>query len=152
MGTAIKLDVPINLYDQDFYVWTMEQADLLRRRKPDWMDWNNVAEELESMGKRDRRELLSRLILVLMHLAKWQWQKDKRSPSWQSTINIQRLKLRLILDDSPSLRSFLEYSMQESWEGAISKAANETGLPTSAFPESCPWDIDKQILADWWPE
>jgi len=138
MGTAIKLDVPVNMYDQDFYVWTMEQADLLRRRKPDWMDWNNVAEELESMGKRDRRELLSRLILVLMHLVKWQWQKDKRSPSWQSTINIQRLKLRLILDDSPSLRSFLEYLMQESWEGAINKAANETGLPTSAFPESCP--------------
>ena len=54
---------------------------------------------------------------------------------WQATTNIQRLKLRLILDDSPSLRSFLEYSMQESWEGAISKAANETGLPTSAFPE-----------------
>ncbi|MHB8247855.1 MAG: DUF29 domain-containing protein [Acidithiobacillus sp.] len=153
MATAQQLARPgPGLYDQDFYVWTMEQADLLRCHKPDWMDWENVAEELESMGKRDRRELVSRLILIFMHLAKWQWQPEKRSPSWRSTINEQRLQLTLSLNDSPSLKSFLGYSVQESWGRAVKSAADETGLPVSTFPESCPWDIDKQVLADWWPE
>ncbi|MHB1531392.1 DUF29 domain-containing protein [Acidithiobacillus sp.] len=87
-----------------------------------------------------------------MYLAKWQWQPEKRSPSWRSTINEQRLQLTLNLNDSPSLKSFLGYSVQESWGRAVKSAADETGLPVSTFPESCPWDIDKQVLADWWPE
>ena len=152
MGTAIKLETPVNLYDQDFYVWTMEQADLLRRRKPDWMDWNNVAEELESMGKRDRREIINRLEKLLMHLAKWQWQPEKRSQSWSQTIKEQRKQIALVLKDSPSLDNFMRYSLPETWTSAIGEAAEETGLPLSTIPDTCPWNIDAQILADWWPE
>jgi hypothetical protein len=152
MGTAIKLETPVNLYDQDFYVWTMEQADLLRRRKPDWMDWNNVAEELESMGKRDRREIISRLEKLLVRIAKWQWQPEKRSQSWSQTIKEQRKQIALILKDSPSLDNFLRYSLPETWTSATDEAAEETGLPLSTFPDTCPWNINAQILADWWPE
>lgn len=151
MGTALKLDTSAGLYNQDFYVWTMEQADLLRRHKPDWMDWENVAEELESMGKKDRRELVSRLTVLLMHLVKWYWQAEKRSPSWSGTIEEQREQIELILNDSPSLRSFIQYSFQEAWGRAIKKAARETGLPLSTFPEACPWPIE-DVLGDWMPE
>lgn len=151
MGTALKLDTSAGLYNQDFYVWTMEQADLLRRHKPDWMDWENVAEELESMGKKDRRELVSRLTVLLMHLAKWYWQAEKRSPSWSGTIEEQREQIELSLNDSPSLRSFIQYSFQEAWGRAIKKAARETGLPLSTFPEACPWPIE-DVLGDWMPE
>jgi len=150
MGTALKLDASAGLYHRDFYVWTMEQADLLRRHKPDWMDWENVAEELESMGKKDRRELVSRMTLLLMHLAKWYWQAEKRSPSWSGTIEEQREQIELSLNDSPSLRSFIQYSFQEAWGRAIKKAARETGLPLSTFPEACPWPID-DVLGDWMP-
>ncbi|MCL5980727.1 MAG: DUF29 domain-containing protein [Gammaproteobacteria bacterium] len=151
MGTALKLDTSAGLYNQDFYVWTMEQADLLRRHKPDWMDWENVAEELESMGKKDRRELVSRMTVLLMHLAKWYWQAEKRSPSWSGTIEEQREQIELSLNDSPSLRSFIQYSFQEAWGRAIKKAARETGLPLSTFPEACPWPIE-DVLGDWMPE
>lgn len=151
MGTALKLDTSAGLYNQDFYVWTMEQTDLLRRHKPDWMDWENVAEELESMGKEDRRELVSRLTVLLMHLAKRYWQAEKRSPSWSGTIEEQREQIELILNDSPSLRSFIQYSFQEAWGRAIKKAARETGLPLSTFPEACPWPIE-DVLGDWMPE
>lgn len=71
MSTALNLDLQNRSYDQDFYVWTVEQADLLRRRKPDWMDWENAAEELESMGKRDRREVESRVGVILLHLVNY---------------------------------------------------------------------------------
>ena len=151
MGTALKLDTSAGLYNQDFYVWTMEQADLLRRHKPDWMDWENVAEELESMGKKDRRELVSRMTILLTHLAKWYWQAEKRSPSWSGTIEEQREQIELSLNDSPSLRSFIQYSFQEAWGRAIKKAARETGLPLSTFPEACPWPIE-DVLGDWMPE
>ncbi|WP_437559159.1 DUF29 domain-containing protein [Acidithiobacillus sulfuriphilus] len=148
MGTALKLDTSAGLYNQDFYVWTMEQADLLRRHKPDWMDWENVADELESMGKKDRRELVSRMTVLLMHLAKWYWQAEKRSPSWSGTIEEQREQIELSLNDSPSLRSFIQYSFQEAWGRAIKKAARETGLPLSTFPEACPWPME-DVLGDW---
>ena len=148
MGTALKLDTSAGLYNQDFYVWTMEQADLLRRHKPDWMDWENVADELESMGKKDRRELVSRMTVLLMHLAKWYWQAEKWSPSWSGTIEEQREQIELSLNDSPSLRSFIQYSFQEAWGRAIKKAARETGLPLSTFPEACPWPME-DVLGDW---
>ncbi|WP_123102960.1 DUF29 domain-containing protein [Acidithiobacillus sulfuriphilus] len=151
MGTALKLDTSAGLYHQDFYVWTMEQADLLRRHKPDWMDWENAAEELESMGKKDRRELVSRMTVLLMHLAKWYWQAEKRSPGWSGTIEEQREQIEFSLNDSPSLRSFLQYSFPEAWGRAIKKAARETGLPLSTFPEACPWPIE-DVLGDWMPE
>lgn len=151
MGTVLELDVTTGLYDQDFYVWTMEQADLLRRHKPDWMDWENVAEELEFMGKKDRRELVSRMTILLIHLTKWYWQPEKRSPGWLGTIEEQWEQIDLILNDSPSLRSFIQCSFQGAWGRVVKKAAKEPSLPLSTFSETCPWPIE-DILGEWMPE
>ena len=104
------------------------------------------------MGKRDRREIISHLEKLLVHIAKWQWQPEKRSQNWSQTIKEQRKQIALILKDSPSLDNFLRYSLPETWTSATDEAAEEPGLPLSTFPDTCPWNIDAQILADWWPE
>src|SRR5262245_1130692 len=99
-----KPRVPAVAYERDFYRWTQRQAALLRTQDSGELDWKNIAEEIESLGKRDRRELGSRLRVLMIHLLKWQFQPTKRSESWSSTIGTQREEIRLIIEDSPSLR------------------------------------------------
>ena len=152
MSTALKLELPNSFYDHDFYAWTQAQAEALRSYQPSWMDWENAAEELESMGKRDRREVESRVGVILMHLVKWQWQPEKRTHSWQSTIITQRKELAKILEQSPSLRQVAHDAATGEWKDARRLASVETGLPESAFPENHGWDFNTKILADWWPE
>ena len=81
------------LYDKDFYQWTLYNAELLRQGKITEIDIQNIAEELESMGKSQKRELISRLAVLIMHLLKWQYQPEKRSHSWIETINEQRRQI-----------------------------------------------------------
>ena len=151
MSTALNLDLKNSFYDQDFYAWTLQQAEALRNYQPGWMDWENAAEELESMGKRDRREVESRVGVILMHLMKWKWQSGKRTSSWQSTIITQRKDLAKVLEQSPSLKQVALDSVTSEWGDARRLASVETGLPESAFPETPEWDFAK-VLADWWPE
>src|SRR3984893_586861 len=104
MGAKTLKPRPASLYDQDFAVWTSETARLLRAGRFDEVDIEHVAEEIEDMGKRDKRELHSRLTVLLLHLLKWNWQPDKQSPGSQSPIISQRAELQRLLEDSPSLR------------------------------------------------
>jgi hypothetical protein len=89
-------------YEKDFYIWLMANAELLRQRRLTEIDLDNIAEELESMAKRDKRELLNRLKVLLLLLLKWQFQADKRTINWKSTINEQREQVHLVLVDSRS--------------------------------------------------
>jgi hypothetical protein len=100
------MDTNTDLYEQDFFQWTQTTAALIRQGKWHAVDARCVAEELESLGKRDRRELASRLQVLVIHLLKWHYQPEGRvqGHSWRSTIRTQRLELRLLLQDSPSLR------------------------------------------------
>src|SRR5712692_9395842 len=91
-------------YDDDFFAWTEEQARLLRAGELAEIDALNLAEEIESVGRSDRREIRSRLIVLLAHLLKWRFQPDEESASWRATIREQRDQIELILEDSPSLR------------------------------------------------
>jgi len=139
------------LYDRDFVLWTEEMARLLRERRFGGLDIENLAEEVESMGKRDRREVLSRLEVLLTHLIKWQIQPDHRGGSWQSTINVQRTRLCLVLQDSPSLRRALSRNLSRVYENAKRSAALETGL-RPALPKVCPFTIDQILDAGFLPE
>jgi hypothetical protein len=153
MSTVRQLETPgLNLYEQDFFAWTMAQAAALRHNRPEGVDWENAAEELESMGKRDRRELESRLRGLLMHLMKWVWQPEKRGASWEATIVEQRKEILKIFIQSPSLKGHAEQVLTEEWRDARRLASIETGLPLSEFLDACPWDTNRQVLADWWPE
>ena len=99
------------LYETDFYAWTQTQAAALHQANFDQLDITNLIEEIEDMGKSQQRQLESRLIVLLVHLLKWQFQPNQRSPRWEATIRIQRLELADLLADNPSLRPRLPHFM-----------------------------------------
>src|SRR2546430_9957257 len=108
MGAKTLKPAPASLYEEDFAVWTFETARLLRAGRFDEVDIEHVAEEIEDMGKRDKRELHSRLTVLILHLLKWKWQPEKKSTSWGSTIVTQRAELCRIFEQSPSLEDIQE--------------------------------------------
>ncbi len=139
-------------YDDDFYAWSREQAALLRAGKAAEADLENIAEEIESMGKTERRELISRLTVLLLHLAKWRFQPMMRGRSWRLSIEGQRLDLRDLLDDNPSLAPILAKSIGQAWRRALIDVERETGLSPSAFPAECPWDTSDILSDAFWPD
>ncbi len=139
-------------YDEDFYAWTLEQARLLRSGEFSQIDVENLAEELESMGRSDRRELDSRLVVLVVHLLKWQLQVRLRSPSGTGTIREQRRQIEKLLRESPSLRPMTDQLLSEAYAEAREKAADETGLPETSFPVVCPFTAAQALTADFLPE
>ncbi|MDG5495480.1 DUF29 domain-containing protein [Niveispirillum sp. BGYR6] len=141
-----------NLYETDFYAWAMEQAALLRAGKLSAADIDNIAEEIESMGKTEKRELISRLKVLLMHLLKWQFQPAGRCVSWQLTIKEQRREVADHLSDNPSLKSRLPDSMANAYAVAIIAAARETSIAEETFPAECPWSFEQIMDGAFWPD
>src|ERR1700726_3737915 len=117
--------------DEDFYAWTRDQARLLRSGDFAELDIENIAEELESMGRSDKREIESRLTVLLAHLLKWQLQVGLRSRSWSGTIREQRQRIEDLLAESPSLRPLVASIRPGLYARARQRAADETGLPES---------------------
>ena len=140
------------LYEQDFYAWTETTAALLRKGKWQEVDLAALAEEVESLGKRDRRELGSRLQTLVMHLLKWAYQSSERSGSWRGTIRRERQEIAALLSDSPSLRQHVRLLLSTRYAEARLDASDETGLPLRTFPETCPWTIAQVQAADFWPD
>lgn len=140
------------LYETDFYAWSREQADLLRAGKLAQADIDHIAEEIESMGRTEKRELVSRLTVLLKHLLKWRWQPDKRGASWEATIRVQRNRLVDHLDDNPSLKSLLPQALASAYRDAKLEAAAETGLPAATFPQDCPWTVAHAMDGEFWPD
>jgi hypothetical protein len=140
------------LYDQDFFAWANEQARLLRAGKLSDADIEHIAEEIESMGKAEKRELLSRLSVLLLHLLKWQFQPGRRGASWEVTIRNQRRALARHLADNPSLKSKVTEAVSDAYGDARGEAYAETGLPEETFPATCPWTFDELMAEDFWPE
>jgi len=140
------------LYDHDFYAWTNEQAGLLRAGKLSEADLEHIAEEIESMGKSEKRELISRLTVLLLHLLKWEFQPVRRSTSWRLSIANTRDALTDHLADNPSLQSVLEASIDTAYRRARRDAALETGLSESTFPSACPWLFSQMMDENFWPE
>jgi len=136
-----------SLYDRDFYAWTQRAAERLREGKLDEQDIPPLAAEIEDMGKRDLRELNSRMQVLLMHLLKWMLQPEGRSASWRSTIVTQRIEIEAVLRHSPSLRPTLTGELPGNYRRAIQRALPETGLPRERFPQECPFRL-QQILDD----
>jgi len=134
------------LYDQDFYEWTQQTAELLREGKLAELDLEHLAEEIGDMGNRDRRGVYNRLRVLLMHLIKWQIQPERRSRSWSATILEQRQRLNWILKNSPSLRRYAGEQLEEIYHLSALAALKATGLIIT-LPEQCPFTLD-QILDD----
>ena len=139
------------LYETDFYAWTQRQAALLRAEEFEQIDWNNLIEEIESLGRSEKHEVESRLIVIIMHLLKLQQQPARRTRSWNVTISTQRVDLERLLADNPSLRARLPESVNQVYTDAVKKAAAETGLDKRTFPVQCPWSADQILDEEFWP-
>ncbi len=144
----------INLarYETDVVVWANEQAALLRSGRFSELDIENIAEEIEDVGKSEQRELASRMAVLLMHLLKWQYQPSRRGSSWIFTIRAQRGSILMCLEETPSLRGKLtnEKWISSIWNDALYRAVVETEL--DIFPAQCPWAISDILSEDWLPE
>ena len=144
--------MPNTNYDSDFFAWASEQASLLRAGKWSQADIENIAEEIESMGRTEKRELISRLRILLLHLLKWRFQPSGRSSSWRASIRIQRIDLAAHMKDNPSLKAILREAMATAFEGAVIEAAEETRIPETAFPATCPWSYEDIMNPEFWPD
>ena len=140
------------LYDRDFYAWANEQAGLLRAGRLSEADIEHIAEEIESIGRSEKRELVSRLTIVLLHLLKWQYQPGLRSASWEASVQVQRLKLVDHLADNPSLKPHTPDAITAAYRVGRIEAVAETGLGKTTFPPTCPWTFDQIMDSDFWPE
>jgi len=141
-----------SLYDQDFYQWALKEADLMRQGRLSEIDVENIAEELESMGKSQKRELISRLAVLIMHLLKCQYQPKLRIGSWIETIGTQRMDIQLLIDDSPSLKHEIDAVMTRAYSLAVVKFENETGISKKSFPSTSPYTFDHVMDDDFLPE
>jgi hypothetical protein len=143
-------------YDRDFYAWIQSQVQALRARRFDALDAENLAEEVEDVGRSLRRELTSRLRVTIAHLLKCQYEPEKRSDSWQSTLDEQRWNAREILQESPSLRPQLHEILGTAYKSACLLAAREMGLTKlqrqRTFPSECPWSIEQLLDDDFLPK
>lgn len=138
-------------YEKDFYAWTSYNAKLLREGRLSEIDVKNIAEEIESMGKSERRELMNRLAVLMAHLLKWQYQPGNRGNSWKYTIKEQRFRLSKLIEDSPSLKHELNKRIDEAYEDALYLALSETGLDEETFPTQCPFELKQCLSQNFFP-
>jgi uncharacterized protein DUF29 len=134
-------------YDQDFFQWTQETAAAIEAGRFDKIDRAALADEVDSLGKRDRREGGSRMVIILTHMLKTKYQPEMETPSWRNTIREHRDELTGVLADSPSLRVQLDDLLPSLYKRACRKAAAETGLEVATFPVCCPWTVE-EVLGD----
>jgi hypothetical protein len=149
--TAIP-KTPDQLYKTDFVAWTEQTVQLIRAGQFGQVDWEAVIEEIESLGRSERRELKSRLEVLLQHLLKWQYQSNLRSGSWRNTIDEQRNRIADLLQESPSLKSYPEEVLAECYRRGRKAARNETELPLEMFPVDCPYTITQVLDAEFLPD
>jgi len=143
--------MPNSKYNVDFYGWASEQASLLRAGHLSAADIENIAEEIESMGRGEKRELVNRLTVLLKHMLKWKFQPKKRTSSWQASVQVQRNGVRRHLVDNPSLRPLIPAAIGDAYEDAALEAVAETKLSRATFPASCEWSFDQLMDSDFWP-
>ncbi|HAG84125.1 MAG TPA: DUF29 domain-containing protein [Cyanobacteria bacterium UBA12227] len=141
-----------HLYETDFYSWTQQQINWLKTQDWNQVDTVNLIEEIEALGRKERQELRNQLGVLLGHLLKWQFQPDKRSNSWLGTIREQRVQIRLLLQDSPSLKPYLEEVFFAAYELGLALAIRETQLGEDLFPEECPYNPEQVMNSEFLPE
>ena len=141
--------------EEDFYGWLLAQASALRARGDGPIDWENVAEELEGMGRNEENSLQSYLERLLLHLLKYAYQPDKITPSWESSIENSRDRIRLLFKRSPSLKSKIEELFEDAYPLARRQAGAQMRMRKrqreARLPKICPWPLKTVLDPDFWP-
>ncbi len=133
---------PKLLYDTDYVRWVETTLQQLRDRRYDCVDWDNLLDEIEDMSRRERQSLKTNLVVILLHLLKWQFQPERRSGSWAGSIAEHRRRVLDSLEESPSLKPYLETVLARCYYNARKQAHLETGLPLAVFPSACPYTVE----------
>jgi hypothetical protein len=139
-------------YEKDFYSWTHEQAELLRARQFNTLDIPNLIEEIETMGRSEKRELESRLTVLLLYFLKWKYQEVRRERSWQLSIDEQRIQFEETLNENPGLKPQLDEILKKAYRLAVIQASRETKISKNVFPENCPWELAQLIEEGFYPD
>jgi hypothetical protein len=139
-------------YEVDYHAWLTSNAALLRAGRLSDIDAVRIAEELDDMGKSERRAIESWLKVLILHLLKWRLQPMRRGVSWQQSIDNARDEIVRRLQDSPSLRSRLDEMISARYPAVRRMAMRETGLPLETFPEACPFALNDLLDEDFWPD
>lgn len=147
----LKNNSPSYLYDTDYVGWLDSNVEKLRNQNYAQVDWENLIEEIADVAKSERRSLKSNLIILLVHLLKWQFQSGKRTGSWERSIIEHRRRIKELLKDSPSLKPFLVEIFPECYADALLQTKAETGLPLAIFPEQSPYDLSQILDRDFLP-
>lgn len=140
------------LYETDFLLWLDTTANLLKTRQLDQIDYDNLIEEIETMGRSERASLESNLRILLMHLLKWQYQPLMRSNSWRSTIREHRKRIQKAFKDSPSLKRTFDEVFDIAYQDGRELASDETGLMIDTFPQICPFTVEQILDSDYLPD
>ncbi|QVL48732.1 MAG: DUF29 domain-containing protein [Thiocapsa sp.] len=151
-------DLPA-LYRTDYAAWAKRHVELLRDRRFNDMDIEHLLEELGDMSKSERRELESRLLILIAHLLKWEYQypllseqwREFDGRSWRATIVEQRKQLAVLLRQSPGLKSVLAQTILSAHPDAVDLASKETRLPPETFPAHCPYTAEQMLNDDFYP-
>jgi len=147
------------LYEADFYTWIFRNIELLKQRRFSKIDVDILIDELESMAKRDKRELLNHFIILLAHLLKWQFQlkllteqwQTRQGGSWRGSIMEQRLQIVKQLKESPSLKNYLAEAVEKAYPDAVKIAMQETQLSKDTFPKMCSYSIEQLLDENFYP-
>jgi hypothetical protein len=142
-------------YEEDFYAWTMAEADLLRKGQFSALDVPHLIEELESMGASEKRQLVASMAQLIFHLLKWQFQPDFREfskRSWGASIKEQRKKVKKILLQNPSLKPKIEESIIDGYEDSMFLIEKETPIDLKKLPQECPYTFKQLMDNEFYPE
>ncbi len=134
-------------YEKDYYNWLLETAYLLEEGRFSELDIPNLVDEIESIGKSQKRAIESYLKVLFLHLLKWKYQPSHRSGSWKASIRNSHWGIHKRIKESPSLKNYPAEIMQECYKIARENAADETGLSLEILPETPELDIE-QVLDD----
>lgn len=142
----------LNLYETDYNLWITQTIQALKTSNLDAINLAHLIDELEDMGRSEKRTIYSNLKILLMHLLKYRYQASKRSNSWRSTIREHRQRIQRAFKESPSLQEYFQEILAEAYQDARELAADETGLSLQIFPENCPFSMKEILNADYLPD
>ena len=148
MTAQIQITNSQDLYNRDYCQWLIHTAKLLKGKEFAKLDLENLIEEIESLGKSEKRAISSNLIIVILHLLKWRYQPEKRYNSWKSSIREHRRRIQRLLIDSPSLNNYLSEILADCYLAAKKQASDETGLSVVAFSEESPFSLTECLDED----